>query len=619
MTTEAIYDVIIVGLGPGGSSAAFELAKRGLRVLALEKHKMPRAKPCGGCLSAKLQSIIEDDLAWLAETKITRVIITFRGQNEIVVESPEPVAYMVMREKFDHYLVKKAARAGVEIQEAERVNAIRRNKGVFEVKSAKGTYRSRYLIGADGVNGLTSRMLGYGPKRHLAVALEGEVKVTSESFAQMHETVRLDIGEIPYGYGWLFPKKDHWSIGVGSMAELAAHPKRYYSAFVENQNLQREIVEEQRQGYRIPLFGGVHSKITGKGSLLVGDAAALVDPFLGEGIYYAIRSGQLAAQTIHQAFASQSDNLSGYEKSVAAEMYPEFKAAARIAKFGFQFSRLSYTLFKAHPEVAGAFVRILQGSLSYRQYWRKISEISKYGLFGFLRLLKTDRARTKRTYDRVAQNYDALRFYWQETVAREAMDYYDSFLREHVRDGARVLDAGTGTGEAVKRLLQIAKPGSVVGIDLSTKMLDIARRKTSNPRVSFQPGNFTRLPFRDSSFDVVMSSWAIETCNDPRRAVDEFLRVVKEDGYVIYIFSSLPKGIKRFYAFAIEKFLGGTFDWHFLNKRARPFHDCRHSSLTTFADGLITVAVLRKCCTVTPDAIGENIACKWKPEKVIVP
>ena len=617
MAAKQAYDVIIVGAGPGGSSAAYELAKLGHRVLVLEKYTMPRPKPCGGCLSAKLQDIIDDDLAELAETEITRVIITFRGHHEIIVESPTPVAYMVMRDKFDHYRMQKAARAGAEIHDGEAVQAIERQDGYFEVKTAKGVYRSRYLIGADGVNGIAARALGYGPKRQLAVALEGEAHIRADAFAQMNRTVRLDIGEIPYGYGWVFPKKNHWSIGVGSVRELDKHPKTYYTAFVENQRIQADIQDEQRRGFRIPLYGGRKSKIAGEASLLVGDAAALVDPFLGEGIYYAIRSGQVAAQTLHTALQADSADLSAYQNQIAREMYPEFEAAARIARFGFHFSKVSYALFKARPEVAESFVQILQGSLDYREYWSRVSALSKYGLFAFLKLLKKTPNEARHTYDRIAQRYDALNFYWQETMARESMDYFYSLLKEHVKDGATVLDAGTGTGESIKRLLQIAKPGYSTGLDVSAKMLEVARQKISRPNVHFQQADFRHLPFPDRSFDVVMSSWAVETCPQPHVAVDEFLRVVKNDGFVIYIFSSLPAGIKRLYAHAIEKFLGGTFNWHFLNKRERPYHDCRYSSLTTFADGLITVVVLRKCCTVTKEVVCHNLPEKWNIKQEI--
>ncbi len=220
------------------------------------------------------------------------------------------------------------------------------------------------------------------------------------------------------------------------------------------------------------------------------------------------------------------------------------------------------------------------------------------------------------TYDRIAPKYDAMRFLWHEIIGREPFDYLRNLLKQHVSEGASVLDAGAGTGESIKVLLQVARPASIIGVDISEKMLDIARKKITNDRVQFQQADITHLPFPDRSFDVVMSSWAIETLQNPRAAVQEFVRVIKDDGYVIYVFSSLPPGLWRFLAFAIQKFLGKTFDWHFLDKKERPYHSCEHSRLTTFANGLATVIVLRKCCDVTDEIAVCKLPERWKKRKL---
>lgn len=605
------YDVIVIGLGPGGSAAARQLALKGHRVLGLEKFKMPRTKPCGGCLSAKIQTILDEDLESLAEEVITKVILTFHGEGEIKVVSRDPIAYMVSRERFDYHLYKKANAAGAEVHDDEPVTGIEVLDDAYIVRTERGRYRSYFLIGADGVNGMTSRLLGYGPRRNIAVALESEVKVEPRSFNELNNTVRLDVGAIPYGYGWIFPKQDHWSLGVGSVKELAKHPKEFYSVFLEEQGVDDIVLEEQRRGYRIPLFASSKSLLTEGRSLLVGDAGALVDPFLGEGIYYAIRSGQIASEIIHTAIELGKPELSPYQQRVAHELFPEFEAAHKIAQFGYRFPRLAFALFKFKPTAGEAFMQVLKGALSYSDYWRQMKKEVKFGLFEFLNFFKTPDYEVEATYDRVARRYDAGDFLWKQIFAKAAWDHFQSLVKKLIPKNAVVLDAGTGTGESTKAVLRLAQPKQIVGVDISSGMLNIAREKLSDPRVELRKADMRRLPFADNSFDVVVSTWAIETLPNPKAAVQEFQRVIKDDGYVIYVFSSLPRfGLARLYSFMLEKFLGKAFDWRFLSKKERPYHNCRHSNLATFGNGLMTVVVLRKCCTVedeaTPCLLPEN-------------
>jgi geranylgeranyl reductase family protein len=598
-----IYDIIVVGLGPGGSTVAYQLAQKGHRVLGLEKFKMPRYKPCGGCLSAKIQTILDEDLGPLAEEVITKVIMTFHGEGDFKVVSPDPIAYMVSREKFDYHLMKKAEAAGSEVHDDEAVTDIEVHDDGYLVSTTRDRYRCHYLIGADGVNGVVGRKLGYGLKRNIAVALESEVTVEQQSFKDLNGTVRLDVGAIPYGYGWIFPKEDHWSLGVGSVKELSKHPKSYYSVFIEEQGIGDIVLDEQRQGYRIPLFASAKCQLTRGRSVLVGDAGALVDPFLGEGIYYAIRSGQIAADTIHAALQSGKPDLSDYQKRVAEEIYPEFEAAHKVAQFGYRFLRLAFTLFKFRPEAGEAFIQVLKGKLSYVEYWRRLKKDVRFGLLGFLKLLKTPEDKVEAAYDQVACQYDAGDFLWKQVFAKSAWNHFEYLVKKLIPNDAVVLDAGCGTGESTKTVMRLAKPKQIVGIDISSAMLNIAREKLSDPRVQFKKSDMRQLPFADKSFDVVVSTWAIETLPNPKTAVQEFLRVIKDDGYVIYAFSSIPRfGISRLYSFMLEKSLGRAFDWRFLPKKEMPYHDCQRSSLATFGNGLMLVVVLRKCCTVEDEA-----------------
>lgn len=150
--------------------------------------------------------------------------------------------------------------------------------------------------------------------------------------------------------------------------------------------------------------------------------------------------------------------------------------------------------------------------------------------------------------------------------------------------GAAVLDGGTGTGEAVRLLLERANPARVVGVDVSKGMLRAAQKRIADRRVSWKRQDITKLPYADRSFDVALCTWTLETLADPQWAAHELLRVIK--------------GVERLYGRLLEEWSAGTLRGRFLSASERPYHDCEHSRLMTMAGGLATVVVLRKCCLV---------------------
>ncbi len=476
------YDVIVVGAGPGGSTAAYELARRGVRVGLFEQKNLPRYKPCGGCLSLKIDHILDPDFHSLVEKTVSGAAFTFEGLDEFHVRSARPVAYMVMRDRFDHFLAEKAGRAGTQVRTGERVLDVAETSEGVQVTTGKGQYAARYLVGADGANGVVARRLGLTPQRRVAVCVEAEVTTSPTVPQAPADEVRIEFGAIPFGYGWVFPKGDHLSIGVGGLQKKIGNPRAVYDEFLVDQDLVDAISDEKRKGYIIPVFAGGREPIAGQRTLLVGDAAALVDPFLGEGIYYAIRSGQFAAHAIADALSTEAPGaLSEYEEQVEAEIYREFRPARNMAFFLYAFPRAGYEILRRRGGFVESYFNLLRGDGSYADLWRELRGVAAGDLLRSLWPTSPKPEDVAGHYDRLSRRYDSALHVWRTLVAAPAWEAVGALLAEHVRPGATVLDAGTGTGEAVRLVLERANPVRVVAVDVSRGMLRAARKRSRTP------------------------------------------------------------------------------------------------------------------------------------------
>jgi geranylgeranyl reductase family protein len=380
------YDAIVVGMGPAGASAAYELSKQGISVLAFDKQVHPRYKVCGGGLSARIAGILPSDFPSVVEEAVHRVQFIYGDQESFLIESPEPIAYMVMRQHFDQWLVKKAREVGTEIREGEMVVDIRGGEEGVDVFTKQGRYRSRVVIGADGVMSVVAQQCFPGRSLRTIPALESEVQGESVHSFQEIPTALISLQAAKKGYGWIFPKQQGISVGVGEFVNGTKRPKQSFIDFIDHEPKLAGLKIPAPFGYPLPI-AHAHAYRNGQAwagrlvrerAMLVGDAGHLVDPLLGEGIYYAVRSGQLAAKSV----AAMLDNsaihhLSEYETLVAAEFGPEFRVAGRLGKIIYGLPRSIHhwagqRFPDAYQRVLHRYCKLLQGKETYQSLWNRM-------------------------------------------------------------------------------------------------------------------------------------------------------------------------------------------------------------------------------------------------------
>lgn len=362
-----MHDVIVVGTGPAGSVLAYLLAKRGLDVLILERATLPRYKSCGGGVTWKAMQNLPFDASAVFEHKAVGGIVTFAGQQLLKVEVGWPVAWLVMRDRFDHYLVQQAVNVGARLMEGLSVVSVEDRGDRVVVITNQGELESQLLAGADGVNSIVARSVGLLTNREVGVALEAELAVAPSSLEAQGAYATFDFGALPGGYGWIFPKRDHLSVGMfKAIPGKAIGLKKALEKFIASEAVLLNPRILHLQGHQIPLGGRAQTLHKGR-VLLVGDAANLADPWMGEGISYAVVSARLAAETMFYALASTDIDLSGYTALINASITPQLLSARLFAKVVYALPGMCSDLLSKSPFMQQMVFDVIRGDRSFRE------------------------------------------------------------------------------------------------------------------------------------------------------------------------------------------------------------------------------------------------------------
>ena len=313
------YDVAVIGGGPSGAVAAAVLAKAGVSTILIERN-LDNVKPCGGAIPLGLIEEFQIP-AELIEKKLSNM--RARSPKGRVIEMHMPSGYvgMVRREKFDRYLRSEAERAGAVIVEG-LVKSISHSGDGFVIKTLNDkvpAIRARKIIGADGANSKTADELHFPSNELKVIAMQQRFKYTPaiQKFSDIVE-IWFD-GEVsPDFYGWIFPKADHLAIGTGT-EDKYHNLKLLQKRFVEKIGITDAPYLDEAA--KIPMKP--RRSFTQEKAILVGDAAGLVTPANGEGIFFAMRSGKLGAQAMIEHIKNKV-SLQSYEKEFRKLYAPIF-------------------------------------------------------------------------------------------------------------------------------------------------------------------------------------------------------------------------------------------------------------------------------------------------------
>jgi geranylgeranyl reductase family protein len=331
--TETEYDVIVIGAGPAGCSAAYDLSQASRSVLLLDRRTFPRVKACGGGLTVKTLNALRYSVAPVVSHVASDLVVGRQTEETALFRSDHPICALARRADFDAFCLERTMEMGAEFRTVRSVLAVTQEDDRVTVRTHADEITARFVVAADGANSTVRRLVTGRPVPSLGFALE--------AIAPMPEIVpemEFDFGVVEYGYGWVFPKGDHLNIGLYTNSPDVRISKADVDAYAREKVGDLELREHV--GHKIGLRGWEAPLSAGQ-VLFVGDAAGLVDPLLGEGIHNAIVSGQAAAHAILAGLngGSAATAFSQRMRPILSDIRSAHRSAARFyqnVNFGYR-------------------------------------------------------------------------------------------------------------------------------------------------------------------------------------------------------------------------------------------------------------------------------------------